>query len=291
MGSEEIKSKIFRQSSIFTFTLTIFFGSLWFYFLNFIKELTTNNPSDTNLFFLSFLHYLVFVYFLIALILFYETGLQLVEEEKVSVLPTPIIKFLFSTWPVVLVGCCVSYVLVKFFPPSYNIAISLYTPLGLALFTYFASKKFQLNQLLKELKDEKNLVVYYFSFFVISLFFFYLVIMSCLFADIEIQTDKEFYTSRDNVLVSVASSGYLFNPDIKKISYGNSAFPLAENVFGNRIVIEYPLKSRSFLPNRSESYGDFIRVDYKQANFLIIDRLTFTKYYYVKIADKFDPYL
>jgi hypothetical protein len=211
----------------FLLSLIAFLGGIWIYMLGHILDLTLRAPADSNLLFFGFVHFIIFLYLVTALLVFYKKSLNSVRSTRSRADDSGSIEtLLFKTWPAILLILLIAFFSTNLdFPEAFQfffvIIYLLVAAYGLWLYISTVS--------LAKGSDRpiyRNVIFRYFMTVVISapLSIAFLILMSTLFADVQIKTDKEFYRIDDPILVSVRSGGYVLRPFITKVSCGTLEF-------------------------------------------------------------------
>ena len=201
----------------FRLGLIVFFGGLWIYLLRYLKTVTSNDPTSKMLIFVAFLHFVVLAYLCLSLFSFYSAGVaQLGQGAKISGTES-VDGILFGTWPIVLIALALSFVAAKLELPSSEkgfllvFYVALFVVAGVAYLWLLAD-----TPVAKSLAINWKLIAGLFVAIPLA-FLVYLLVLSCLFADATITTDKEVYKANDPVYVWVNPTGYLFRPHITRI--------------------------------------------------------------------------
>lgn len=275
-----IQKNLFSSGGLFTFILTTFFGAIWLDLLNLIQTLTFLNSANPILFPLGLIHCITFIYFILSLILFYETGLLLIKESDPSNNSSRSNKFnklakdLLITWPAVFIACIAVYLIGKISPISSIINWTAIIFVIIFPLTAFFIRK-RVDKLYELGLISMGILLFY--------LFLYLPFVSFIASDIEIETDREFYSYNDNIVLSVRGKGYIFSPEITGVFYGN--FPVDRNLIDNSFSEQITLK---FCPGAEEyiskkQYLNFIKVEYFPMSGMRI--MLREKYGYLKIVE------
>ncbi len=199
--------------------LILFLGGLWVYLLDVIRDLTLNEPTHAALFFLGFVHFVVLAYLGLSLASLYSAGLADLGGVRQPIRwAAPIDRILFGTWPVVLVALVLSFAVTKLgFPDAWRAFVLVFFVVGLA-YTLLYHAVFRTTPLGKVFVAWSPMLGL-FAGLAIG-YFVYLPIVAAFLADVEVTTDKEFYTAQDTIVVSAKPGGYVLRPTITRVSCG-----------------------------------------------------------------------
>jgi hypothetical protein len=237
----------------FNFVLLGFIGAVWLFFLKLISDVGTNNPASSVLMVLAFIHYVVFIYLLIALVSFYQRGMLSVSGDAKKASPSRAEEFLIATWPVTLLALALGFLYFQ----SVNsvsgtgfilsfVAVFIIAAIAISWWTKGALHRYILIA---------NLPLYPLVFFAIGVVP-YMLVMSLAMANLQVKCDKEFYESGDEAKCEVVVGGYVFLPYIQEISSTWSSENLKPNALGSRMIVRLKVEK-----TQSPGY-DFLLVRY-----------------------------
>ena len=205
----------------FRLGLIILLGGLWVYLLGVIRDLTVNDPTHPPLLFLAFVHFVVFVYLALALWSFYLAELRHFGGGPATADAGLIDVILFGTWPLVVVGLLASFLITKIpFPGAYKAFFVLFYAVGLACLAVLYFAVLRGTPIGVAMAAQTKALGLFFALCLPIGSFIYLLLASVVLADVQIRTDKEFYTAREEILLSVRAAGYVMRPTVTKISCG-----------------------------------------------------------------------
>lgn len=204
----------------FRLGLIAFLGGLWVYLLSLIRGITANEPTKPTLLFLGGTHVLTFVYLLLSLYSFYSAALHAISDPDAAVTilgARQVDAILFGTWPIVLTcgACC-------FVVSRFGLEIGwllLFIALILVVSAVFflpLPHNVQLSPVISE--HRTSILMFLIVAPVLSVMAIPFVAM--LFADVEIETDKEFYGPNESVIVYVNAAGYVFRAQLDTLECG-----------------------------------------------------------------------
>lgn len=143
-----------------------------------------------------------------------------------------------------------------------KLVIVVFSPLlFLSIIIYFHktnNKEIYLKSIYSKERTKKLLKYLFISW---SAFIPYLTIMSLLFSNIIIRTDKDYYYENETIIVSLIPSGYVFLPTIIKAGYKNEAKDF--NILPSRIPVTKKINIKKL--TSMSSNGDYIYVKYTTA--------------------------
>jgi hypothetical protein len=230
------------------FTLIAFLGGAWVYLLQLIISLTIASPANPELMPLAFAHFVVAVYLSLSLVIFFWQGMAVIGYQE-PVISRHASRLVFGTWPVTLVALIVALAVAKFDIPGQYKAFIFTSPIVGLSFAFLArihskrsstSAEFPVTRWIVELVALPT--------FVIVAFVPYVMAMSLILSDVEVSTDKMFYTVGD-IIVSIRRGGYVFCPEVKVLECGafrlepadagTYVIPLEEAKGADYILVEY----------------------------------------------------
>jgi len=199
----------------FALSLVVLLGGQWFYLLGSIRTLTAESPSATPLYFYGEAHWVVTVYFTMSLIVLYQLG---IGESTYKSGSAWAVLALTRTWPagalVALIPAATANVL-----PSNSKAFDWARWVSVAVIVVSAIWIAVRQQTSMGLSPISLVLLVTFLASLGSLL--YIIVMSEIFADVTIQTDKELYKADEDVLVSIRTTGYLVRPRITELALGS----------------------------------------------------------------------
>lgn len=199
----------------FLLSLTGLLSGLWLYLYATITDRSVANPSDPTLLVLGVVHVVVLAYLVMALYLFYYKGIGSPTSDKAKRWLEVTNGLLLETWPVALIGLVVSFLTSKVSSSDFGMKISI---LLLAVIVLLISAY----QSFRRPVDSKIDFGHKMKFFVGLLIgaMPYMLLMGFFLADVQITTDKPVYMADDAVTVTVRRAGYIFLPELRKLSFG-----------------------------------------------------------------------
>jgi hypothetical protein len=205
----------------FRLGLIIFFGGLWVYLLNRIRSVTTNDPTSNALLFLGFLHFVVLMYLCLGLFSFYSAGLvYLSRSTSETLVPSLVESILFGTWPVAMFALVISYISTKIdFPDSQHLFLIVFYVVAFVAAVAFYFGFLHDTPVGTSIIDAWKWLFVFFIAIPIA-FMVYIIVLSSVFADIVIMTNKDFYGPIEPIHVSITPCGYVLRPHIMRISCG-----------------------------------------------------------------------
>lgn len=223
MGSDKESSEQDRRPSPgtdlgFHLTTVVILAGLWVYLLQEILATTAEATFDGILALLGFIHYAVLIYLGLAVYVLYRRGLSLVtnDPKRHDGESTAI---LFGTWPLFLVSLPFAYGLAKLVDGFFALFFLVYaiTALGFVVWLKFMSGRHgSVGEWYNGYKPALGIG----ALGMLATWWIYAMLMSLVFANVEVETDKEFYGASDPVLAYVSPGGYLFKPKIKSVTLG-----------------------------------------------------------------------
>lgn len=223
-------------------------AGIWLYLYRIILDITVNAPADKTLLFLGYMHSTVLAYLLLALYVFFNKGRPETVNDRTLTRVRFATAIVLETWPVTMMALVVSFLLAKasssyFWQGSYSWLLTV----AALVFPLYRMLKSRRHGVKREL-NPTHVAIFFGSIAVLGIP--YMLFMSVFLADVQITTDKEFYTQNEPVLVSIRASGYIFRPTISKITFG--AFE--QTTYGDETLLVSPDQHLS---------DDIIFVDYR----------------------------
>jgi len=239
----------------FLLTLIGLLAGIWIYLYNAILDLTATSFDFTTQLLLGVMHYAVLWYLVLVLYVFFHRGVGELttkgrlprESHRRCELATALV---LQTWPVTFLALTATFCITKLSDSESAYKISTFVIFGSgALYQIYRQEKLK-----KERHPQKltsgHIVGFYVNF--LTLGTVYIFVMSCLLSTVRITTDKEFCLPSDPVIVSVRTGGYLFQPQVVKITLGDferSKWPSTNDITSlvtpelrkrdNLVVVEY----------------------------------------------------
>jgi hypothetical protein len=194
---------------------------LWIYILKTIISLSTEDPVSSQLFPLSFIHFLLFLLSISSIFSVYLKGLEEVNissvlKTRVRLINASLISFMLQLW-------FPSFILVFFvMVDSYFLSDSgragflfwsicfLGFVVLIMVWIFIGRKNFK--ELLRAVKIQYLLLLVFGTYA-------YITCMSEIFSDISIKTDKDFYVATDTIRCSIKRSGYILLPEVKNVRF------------------------------------------------------------------------
>jgi hypothetical protein len=199
-------------------SLVVMLSGIWIFLYNAILELTLKSPADATLAVLGLVHLTVLCYLCLALYVLYETGRGIRTKHQPSVRSQMAERILLETWPVTLAALACGFAMAKIGSSEFWIKVPFLLLAGSGIFmTLYRSWKAHKTG---EASPMEPVHVFWFFVGIGALYVPYMLIAGILLADVQITTDKEFYNSSDTVLFSVQSAGYIFRPELKRVTFG-----------------------------------------------------------------------
>jgi hypothetical protein len=206
----------------FVFSLVALLGGMWIYIFQVIRDMTVSAPADVALMPLGYAHWLLTVYFGLALYVLYQHGLM--HHQHGHPATTTRIwaqEVLLRTWPVSVAMCLVSFVAGKVIPGGdvpIKVVVSVFG-IGITALAFF--------QTIRASRGQKPRAgIWWFWVWVVVLAIPFMLGMSMVLADVDIRTDREFYRRTDDVVISMRASGYMFRPSLKLLQFGRLRRPV-----------------------------------------------------------------
>ena len=193
-------------------------GGLWIYLYGVIMSVTVRSPADPTLMALGLAHWTILCYLVLALFVFYETGVNLKSKEPLSRLGQRAERILLETWPITLVSLAVGFVITRLGEGDLWIKLPSII-LGASGAIVVIYRRLRKSESGPKLQLSASVTVGFLAILAL-LYVPYLCVMSDLLADVQITTDKAIYSQTDTAVVSVHSAGYMFRPYIKRIGIG-----------------------------------------------------------------------
>lgn len=266
---KELKSKINPKIELIFTILTASLG-LWIYLLNLIINEGESNPANRFLVYLSVIHYLIFIVLLVSLVLMYTSGLSKIksDENKYSKLKSTheFLNFhLFKWWLPILMLSIIFLAYGLIFDVYIDNNIGVYIILIIVIITILFSiyKLFKISPKSSKSRNKSYKSVLYIVFG----YFFYFILMSSLFSNVEIETNKNYYIKSDKVLFLIKRSGYILLPDVKKIRFRNVNTIFSDdngNFMYRNILVDLNIYDITSLDNWANNY---ITVQYRDPLF------------------------
>lgn len=246
----------------FIFGLVLFLGAMWMYLLNALLALTVAHPADPLLMPLACLHFVVFVYLVLALAVLYSRG----NSYLLGHIETPVKyteRFLIGTWPVTLVAVLASLSIARLDIKGGEKSFLFMFPTVAGVF-FVLSCLVQRRQQARPQERWRTAVELTIQPLILGFACIpYVLVMSVVFSDVDIRLDKEVYED-GKVIVTVRRGGYVFCPTVKSlecgaicssIQDGTYAIPLADIGTANYMMVEYEpqvisLRRRHFVDMR-----------------------------------------
>jgi hypothetical protein len=203
----------------FLLTLIVLLGGGWIYLLDSILKMTVASPAEPVLRPLGLLHFVVLEYLVLALAVSFWRGLQHIGHEQPTALKYAA-RLLFGTWPVAVVTLVISLALTKVGILLDYKAFAVAFPLVGGLFALLVYMRVR-GQVRRDATYREQLVQDLLTFPVVTMMLFlpYLAAMSIVLSDVEVETDKGFYTGGDMV-ASVRPAGYILTPRVTSLECG-----------------------------------------------------------------------
>ena len=170
------------MSSDFVLALTLFLGATWVGLLNTIISTTREAPAEHSLMIAAFTHFVLLVYFILALAVLYGRTVKTVTGREWSRM-SGYEEILVVTWPAAFFSALIGYLATRL-TGFFNPLIMVIPFLGIALLLLVWAKK--TNHL-------RFLLV------VPVLFFPYLFAMSLVWCGVSVTTDKQIYKHGDTL--------------------------------------------------------------------------------------------
>ena len=187
-----------KENIEFSFTLCTFFGFLWFYLLNSIKDITYSHPTDDSLLHLGFIHFVIFCYFIFSLILLYTSGVKLIGKDVQPELPNKLVMFVFFSWPLAIFVALVAFLAANIGIGGWQgVLLSFSIPAILLVAVIFSNRRFKSFGI----EAFKTYGSYAIGIAIILLIgcFPYWIVMSIIFSEVSLETDKKFYNANEKV--------------------------------------------------------------------------------------------
>lgn len=211
-------SKIKDDLGLLFTSLTTIVG-LWYFLLIYIIELSKNDPANYDLLVLGQIHMLVFVLLFINLTLMFIIGLESIHPDNHPFKKILSIKFrlkqlLFSLWYPIILLSVINIIINRFlslFEVYFKIAHTLELLLSLIFLYFFIEWK-----VMNFNRTYKGVMMVIFT---LPLGFIYIIMMSFLFCDVEIKSDKEIYEVNEKAHFIIKHKGYILNPRIESVEF------------------------------------------------------------------------
>ena len=244
---------------------------LWFIILKRILYLSLEQPSEYSLIVYGFIHYVILVLVITIAFILWTKTIEISHPSngfyqyfyRGAIRVNSIVMLWW--FPVAFIS--ILLLLVSFIDgTNRNSSITKYTFLSLVAVIIFMP-----------LYTPKNRTISTVIFMLCCAFFslLYLLLMSMAFCDVNVQSDKKFYSAEDTIRISVRPSGYIFNPEIKNIYYG---YDKSKQIGYGSGEYSFALSSFSNIGN----YNSYLCIDYKPQIMTSIK----TRYFRLKIVPK-----
>ena len=199
-------------------------AGIWVYLYKTISHLSINHPTNQTLVILGYAQFTVLSYLILALYILYATdpAATAATPDATLVIATEIFH---HTWPIPLVCLVLAFLTAK-------ASESHFAMMSYPIFLVIAVIAWATVQ---ALHAQNPSYVIGFLAGIVVLGTPYMLLMSFFLADVEITTDKQFYTQADPVMVCVRPAGYIFRPNIKGIELG--LYKRAGSLFHETIII------------------------------------------------------
>lgn len=264
--------------------IIVFFVSAWAYMNSIICDFTGNESHNERMSYI-IVHYILTVAIVLCLFLTYKKGTLLLDiDHDVTDETRKYFDLFLSSWINVL-GICLGILVFSSFSNLYGTWF-----LGSVVFLVFLF--YETNKLKFTLVQSFNFLIWIIAFFPI-----YLSTMTILAKNIEIITDKPYYTLDDDIIITVNAKGYAcehkmvclggMGPKptpkhdvirIRAVQVKNNKISvgLVSPASGLSFFMEYPIRMIFDMPNIYPTLEDGDGIYYKDKNINITDTDTDT---------------
>jgi len=183
--------------------LVLFLGATWFSLLDSILAMTRDKPNDHSMVLAAFVHFTIFLYFLLASYVLYGKLVHSTIGRSPKLLSESE-PFLALTWPAPIIAGVLGFALTKLTGTWRPIVPSLILLLAALGFGWW-------------IKKHRVFRYYLVAVVTIGAFTPYMLLMSWMYADVSIRTDRDTYKRGESIVITARSEGYCFAPSIKEI--------------------------------------------------------------------------
>ena len=225
----------------------LFLGATWFGLLVRLISTTRTEPANAVLWPAAFAHWLIFLYFALSATILYSKGWKANGSKPIWLIKTE--KLLLLTWPAAFGASVFGYCATRFTSLEDGILITITYAIPLLYIVY----------------KNKIFLGYLLAIFSVVGFIPYLYVMSLVWADVNITTDKEEYVSSDSIIVKMISEGYLFNPSIEEVQLLTGYSPkyiVPDSLDPSFIVVALKQKNTES-PSKEHTRREYISVRYR----------------------------
>lgn len=252
-----MKNKIEDLELLFAFLTTLI--GVWLYMLFYILEVSKNEPANIDLFFLGMVHYYIFYFVIINLTLLAITGIENIPTnflfKKVVGYKDSLKKALFTYWYPVLIIAVLGLVFNRIFSLLFkdidDISVILVSIIGILHYWYIMKTR--------QSKLSAKGFFLLFTFHLSS--FIYVMLMSIIFCDIEVETEQKIYSSKGKIHAIINRKGYIFNPNVKEIHFCFN--PIKEDYIENNYVEFLSIDVKDYESSISFNGKNYISVIFK----------------------------
>lgn len=222
MSSRPLPSPVVSVDLLFALTLAL--GSAWLYLLTQVLELSSMQAGVYRGVFVAFAHFVVFAYLVLTLFCLYRHSTRGLSGTN------SVLLLVLYTWPAALISLAVCQAFVRF-PTLTRLAdwgfIALFS--SVFLVSCWAALRHaplgsggpgRIGALASVLKLAFGLAVGFVP---------YMMVMSMLFADVLVRSEKDFHSPGDVIHLEIRSAGYLFLPSMTEVRFLGQIHPLKES--------------------------------------------------------------
>lgn len=202
----------------FLLSMILFLAGIWIFLYKTIGKTTLTAPTDSTLLFLAYMHLTVLTYLALALYVFFRRGMGESFDSSANTGLTVVTLVILQTWPVVLICLVISFLLAKIVDSDLGSKSYLWI-LGMGILATGVYQTIRMRRAqLTPVLQPKHMFLLLCAIVILGIP--YILLMSFVLAEVEITTDKEFYSDTDPVLIAVRAGGYVLRPRITRVSIG-----------------------------------------------------------------------
>ncbi len=188
-GTQQILERLNIQLLI---SVIIYFVSCWIFLNNKICSFTGSEPLGEQMSYI-FVHYILSITLLFCVVLTAIESFFMLNTENISTCLIRIFKLFLETWYSILGICLLIILLANFFSFEWLLGATV-------LFIFWGFKMYDIGFTIKTIGKTIVCLLLGFPIFISS--------MTSIIKDVQIETDKPFYSFSDKVLITVSARGY-----------------------------------------------------------------------------------